>query len=226
LARYSTENLGAQYESAESLSRAVKQGVSEQAAMCIVETLLQSPGEQKKSIYGVPATGLSVSQRALLSSTFAQTSAALQLSASIQQPIVALGAPVNAYYNECASCLHTTAVLPKHAAVANALGAVVGSIRQSVVYTLSPAGGKRVRVHDINGPEIFNTLEEAAEFAIQRASSTAQQHAEIAGAADVNITIERCDNVVEDQGATTFFGSEIVATAVGRPIQRTATVTD
>jgi len=141
----------------------------------------------------------------------------VQLLARIQHPIVALGAPVRAYYPACGDCLRTEAVLLEHAEVANALGAVVGSVRQTVSLTLSPAGGKRVRVHDFNGPEIFNSLEEAASFATSRATDTAQQQALDAGAIDVTVDVDRRDNVVEDQGNQVFFSSEITASAYGRP---------
>jgi len=217
LARYSAENLGASYDSEKTFASMVKQRVAEQAAMSIVETLLQSSVRGKKSPYGVPSDGLSTTQQALLRSTFLQSDAAMQLHASIKQSIVALGAPVEAYYPATAACLQTTAVLHEHAAVANALGAVVGTVRQDVAITLSPAGGKRVRVHDADGPEIFNTLEEAAGFAVKRATELAEQRAKNAGASDVTLEIDRQDNVVEDNGSLVFFGSEITATAMGRP---------
>jgi len=217
MARYSAENLGEKFNDAEAFAIFIKQRIAELSAMSIVETLLQSTEGVKKSPYGIPATGISVTQRALLRSTFSQPSAALQLLAKIQHSIVALGAPVQAYYPACAECLHTVAVLHEHAGVANALGAVVGTVRQEVVISLSSAGGKRVRVHDIDGPEIFNTLEDAAEFATKRARQSAEEMAIDAGATDVNVEIERRDNVVEDNGNLVFFGSEITASAIGRP---------
>ena len=217
MARYSAENLGTSFNDAEQFSSFIKRRVAELSAMSIVETLLQSPDGLKKSRYGVPAAGITETQKALIESTFAQSDSALQLQAKIQQTIMALGAPVAAYYPACAECLQTDAVLHEHAAVANALGAVVGTVRQNVVVSLSPAGGKRVRVHDVDGPEIFNNLEDAAEFATTRARQRAERMAADAGAIDVNVEIDRCDNVVEDNGNLVFFGSEITASAMGRP---------
>lgn len=217
LARYSAENLGAVYEDASALSRAVKQNVAQRAALSIVETLLQSNISQRGSHYGVPNSGLTPTQEALLRSTFSQNGTALQLQAKINSLIVALGAPVGAYYPECAEYLQTKAVLHEHAPVANALGAIVGSVRQDVVLTLSPAGGKRVRVHDFDGPQIFDDLETAAAFALERVQTMAQQQASDAGAVDVSIETDRQDNVVEDNGNLVFFGSEISASAMGRP---------
>jgi len=219
LARYSKENLGAEYADEKTFSQHAVQLVADLSAMSIVETLLQSPDGVKRSTYGVPASGLTPSQLMLLRKTFSQEDAALQLSATIQQPIVALGAPVQAYYPATAKCLNTRAVLHEYASVANALGAVVGSVKQEVQITLSPAGGKRVRVHDPDGPQIFNSLEEGAAFATQRVKTLAASKATDAGAQDVRVDVSRKDNVVEDNGNLVFFGSEITASAVGRPAQ-------
>lgn len=216
-ARYASENLGPTFEQASDFAGHIQQRVAEQSAMSILETLLQSPEGRQKSPYGVPKTGLSKTQQDLLRSTFAQSMGALQLSARIQQPIVALGAPVAAYYPQCAELLNTTAIVNEHASVANALGAVVGTVRQQVCITLSPAGGKRVRVHDDSGPQIFDALEEAAAYATQRARELAVQRATDAGADQVDVTVERVDNTVEDNGNIVFFGSEITASAMGRP---------
>jgi len=219
LARYSSENLGAHYDSEQVFAQRVKQRVAEQSALSIVESLLQADAGGKKSKYGVAKTGLTPTQLAMLRSSFVNVDGALTLQAKIRQAIVALGAPVNAYYPACAACLGTTAILHEHAGVANALGAVVGTVRQDVTITLSPAGGKRVRVHDAAGPEIFSTLEEAADYATERARSTAEERAISAGAIDINLDVDRVDNVVEDNGALVFFGSEITASATGRPAQ-------
>jgi len=217
IARYSAENLGAAYKDETAFAKEVKRRVAELSAMSIVETLLQSPDGVKRSVYGVPASGLTRSQQLLLRNTFSQENAALQLNATIQQPIVALGAPVQAYYPATARSLNTQVVLHEHASVANALGAVVGSVKQDVIITLSPAGGKRVRVHDPDGPQIFNSLEEGAEFATQRVELIATNQANQAGAQDIRVDITRKDNVVEDNGNLVFFGSEITASAIGRP---------
>ena len=217
LMRYSAENLGQTFNDANVFAQFMTQRVAELSAMSIVETLLQSPDGVKKSRYGVPATGITPTQLALLRATFSKSDATLQLQAKIQQTIMALGAPVAAYYPACAECLQTQAVLHEHAGVANALGAVVGTVRQNVIMTLSPAGGKRVRVHAVDGPEIFNSLDEAAEFATTSARERAEQMALDAGATDVTIEVDRRDNVVEDNGNLVFFGSEIRAIALGRP---------
>lgn len=216
-ARYARENLGPTFAQAEDFALHVKQRVAEQAALFILETLLQSPDGLKKSPFGVPKTGLSKTQQDLLRCTFTQSAGALQLSAKIQQAIVALGAPVGAYYPRCAELLGTQAIVHEHASVANALGAVVGTVRQQVTITLSPAGGKRVRVHTDAGPQIFDGLEEAAAYANELARDIAVKRALEAGAEQVDVDVKRVDNTVEDNGNIVFFGSEITASAMGRP---------
>ena len=49
---------------------------------------------------------------------------------TLRRPLVAIGAPVAAYLPQTAASLHTELVIPHHAEVANAVGAVSGSIIQ------------------------------------------------------------------------------------------------
>ena len=52
-------------------------------------------------------------------------------------PIVAVGAPAASYYPVVADILETKLLLPKHGEVANAVGAVMGSVVQRAQVTIS-----------------------------------------------------------------------------------------
>src|SRR3546814_2796519 len=81
---------------------------------------------------------------------------------TLSRPIVAIGAPVGAYYDEVARRLRTRAIVPPHADVCNAVGAVAGGIMQTVIALItSPADG-RFRVHLPSGVADFIELETAA----------------------------------------------------------------
>jgi transcriptional antiterminator Rof (Rho-off) len=62
----------------------------------------------------------------------------------------------------------------------------------------------------------FDTLELAAQWAAELAKELATTRAQQAGAAQIEVSIDRKDNIVEQQGQSTFFESTIVATASGR----------
>ena len=65
---------------------------------------------------------------------------AARISVGLELPIVGLGAPANLYCPAVAAALSTTVVVPEHADVANAIGAVVGRVQISrSVLIVSPA---------------------------------------------------------------------------------------
>ncbi len=214
LMRYSAQNLGYEFDSVEQFSQHIMDSVSRLSALAMLETQL-SQQIAKASRFNL---GLNESQRALLSATFVDTPhSELHLKAALQFPIIGLGAPVNSYYPKTAKWLNTTAILPKLGGVANALGAVVGSIRQQFEIVITPAGGKSVNVHFSKGTKLYDNLELAAADAIGEAREQANQMARDAGASSISVEHTRHDNIVENSGEKVFFESRIIAVAAGRP---------
>ena len=136
----------------------------------------------------------------------------------LNQPLVAIGAPVRTYFPDVARSLQTRLVVPEHAEVANAVGAVVGSIMQSVRVLITPQeNGELFRVHCEDGVHDFGELEEAARFALQAAEQRAEQLARKAGAVSVTTSAERRDQSATVAGEQLFIQSVVTATATGRP---------
>ena len=96
-------------------------------------------------------------------------------------PIAGLGAPAASYHAAAAHLLGTRALLPVHGDVANALGAVVGQVRQEARVTVVAAGGHRARALLASGPEERATLEDAVALATREARSRAIALAVAAG---------------------------------------------
>jgi N-methylhydantoinase A/oxoprolinase/acetone carboxylase beta subunit len=137
---------------------------------------------------------------------------------TLNRPLVAIGAPVATYYPAVAEALHTRLHVPPHAAVANAVGAVVGSVMQTVRALVAPLEeDKGFRVHLSEEVRDFAELESAVQYARQEASARAQALALRAGAASVQVSVTQQDHVAEVSGDALFLGSEVAATAAGRP---------
>jgi N-methylhydantoinase A/oxoprolinase/acetone carboxylase beta subunit len=137
---------------------------------------------------------------------------------TLERPIVAIGAPVGAYYGEVARRLGTRSIIPPHADVCNAVGAVAGGIMQTVTALITSPSDGRYRVHLPAGIADFVELEAAAARAIAEVSATALDQARRAGAEDPQVQVSRADNIITDSGGgRVFIESRIVATAVGRP---------
>jgi len=140
------------------------------------------------------------------------------VSLNLKRPLVAIGAPVATYYPDVAESLHTELVIPSHAEVANAVGAVVGSIMQSVRVLISPLdGGELFRVHCEDGVHDFHELEEAASFAVEAAKTRVEELARRAGASSVKVVADRKDHHAMAAGEEFFVQSLVTATATGRP---------
>ena len=207
LMRYCEDNLGERYSSERAFAMAVSLKTSELSAMAMLDALGASTG-----------TAFTQSQRELVQRSFQSNADALfSLVPRLHVPVVGLGAPAASYYPASVRLLDGTLNSPEFAHVANALGAVVGSIRQEQTLMINPAGGKRVCVLFPDGPVEFDTLEEGAEAAIAKASALASDKARLAGAPNVVLDVVRADNSVKQCDEHVFFESRITVTASGRP---------
>jgi hypothetical protein len=102
--------------------------------------------------------------------------------------------------------------------VANAVGAVVGSVTQRVHCLVTPVdGGEVFRVHLEDGIRDFEDLEEACTFAEERARALARELADRAGASDIQVHVNRNDRTAIAGGDEFFLESRVEATAIGRP---------
>lgn len=212
--RYANENMGPEFDSIESFCTFITEQVTRKTAIALINSIAYDPSAKKQA----PHVGLSESQLALLEATFAKNGEdKLRLQAHVAMPVIGLGAPAACYYSALSDLLNTQVMIPEYAYVANALGAVVGRIRQRSELLLTPGSGKAVVVHFPEGAQAFAELEEAASAADKWVRTEAIKMASEAGATDIGVGVERLDNIVSNQGQDVFFESRIIATATGRP---------
>jgi len=140
---------------------------------------------------------------------------------TLRRPLVAIGAPVEAYMPLVAERLHTELIIPPHAEVANAVGAVAGGVVQRLRVLISSLdGGGRFRLHLPDGVHDFGDLEQAVRHAQQVMLPHAEALAQQAGAEQVEVRMARTDRRAEvggGWGEEIYLGTELIFTAVGRP---------
>ena len=141
----------------------------------------------------------------------------VNLALTLDADLVGLGASAATYYPKVAECLGATVVLSEHAAVANAVGAVVGRVREHRSATISRKKNGTFVSHALDHPQGFADLEQAAAHAEQILADTVRARAMRAGAAAVELTVDRLDNVVVMDGTEFFIDSVVTVTATGRP---------
>jgi|TARA_B100000959_G_scaffold102110_2_gene107736 N-methylhydantoinase A/oxoprolinase/acetone carboxylase beta subunit len=136
-----------------------------------------------------------------------------------ERTLVAVGAPATVYYPAVAEQFRIPLALPEHAAVANAIGAVAGSIVQRVQITVTQPIQGIFRVFRPDGPADHANLEQALSDAEFQATALARVHAANAGAQEIRTSVARDLDSVDDPDspAVVFFEGRITATATGRP---------
>jgi len=141
----------------------------------------------------------------------------VRLIAGLTVPLVGLGAPASTYFPSVGRALSTEVVVPEHADVANAIGAVVGSVRitRSVSVT-SPRRGLFV----VHTPDeqvtvwYLDDAKKAARDALEEELKRAMRHA---GAAEFDMGFDWDEKSVDVNGRSLFVDGVMNATATGRP---------
>jgi len=140
---------------------------------------------------------------------------------ALRQPVVAIGAPVEAYLPGAARRLHTELIIPPNAEVGNAVGAVAGSVVQRLQVSLRPLEGDgHFRLHLPDGVRDFASVEEGVAFAQQAVTERLKAQAQQAGAYQVEVRMSRVDRNVPVRagwGQEVYLGTQLTFTAVGRP---------
>ncbi len=145
------------------------------------------------------------------------TSSALECTLALRLPIIAVGAPVAAYLPAAAAHLHTELLIPRHAEVANAIGAVVNGVVQRL-RVLIQAREQGYRCYLPGEVLDVRELEEAVCLAGEKATAQLRVLAAQAGATQVEVQRVRQDRVARDgYGGEVFVETELTFTAVGGP---------
>ena len=153
----------------------------------------------------------------LVQAAISGATAATRIDIGVKLPVIGLGASAPVYYPDVAALLGAEAVIPEHAEVANALGAVVGrvEIRREITILAGESGGYRVPGHP--DPRDFATLEPALEHARATLRELAGAEARAAGAEDIEFHERYDENAAEVDGKPVFIEAVLSLAATGRP---------
>ncbi len=136
----------------------------------------------------------------------------------LNTPIVAVGAPVKAFYPEIGRRLGGKVISPEHFDVANAVGAVSGLIIQSCEILISRPDNGSYRVHLTDRLRDLDSWQQALNLAKQHASAQAEGNARQAGAATAKVEYSiRKIHLPGTRGDEGIIEAVIRAEAIGRP---------
>ena len=141
----------------------------------------------------------------------------MQISARLAVPVIGLGASAPAYYGAVGDRLGCQMILPDHAGVANAIGAVVGQVSQRATGTVTSPTEGRFAVHLPHGIEIFADRDIALAALESALTADATARALRAGAVDLHLTTTRDIREADVEGRSMFIEAVLSVTASGRP---------
>jgi N-methylhydantoinase A/oxoprolinase/acetone carboxylase beta subunit len=153
--------------------------------------------------------------RWFFSNSLKPTHPQLETSFTLRQPIIGIGAPAGIFLKDVAHILHTDLILPEHHQVANAVGAIAGSVmvtEEILVYPRMSYEGLEVigyYVQSSHERQEFEGAEEALAHARALSQERALGAALRSGADNPQVTVEELTD-----GLDTY---RIRARAVGNP---------
>ena len=131
---------------------------------------------------------------------------------------VAIGAPVEAYYPEAARRLGAELLVPAHAAVCNAVGAVAGVVSETCEVLVNQPTFHVFRVHDPAGIRDYTEADAAIEDAKRVSREQALAAARRAGARDPHVETSVLERRAHAGSADEYLAeARVRSRATGRP---------
>ena len=198
--------------SAEAMATAIIDQLTAQTVECLLEAAFdEDDGDWRQEAPEVLA------RHPLTAAGLSQHRGVVEVSLRLGVPVIGLGASAPSYYGAVGERLGARMILPAHAGVANAIGAVVGQISMRAEGLVSSPGPGRFTVHLADGLQHFADKDAAYERLEAHLRAEATARARAAGAEEVRLTraLEVREAVIEGQAM--FIEAAMSLTATGRP---------
>ena len=144
----------------------------------------------------------------------------------LHKKIIGIGAPIAAYLPSVAKRLNTELLMPVNSDVGNAVGAITGSIMESVEVLVKPKPGLGVMedppctMHSMDEMREFETITEAVRYAQSWGEARVRRNAVLAGAESIEVVVNT-ERVMGQMGKSWGEGLllevHVKVTAVGKP---------
>ena len=134
--------------------------------------------------------------------------------------LIGIGAPIKVFIDSVAKMLGTSAIIPTHYEVANALGAVMGSVSATRTVEIAPinsaVGITGYTAYGMDQSTTFEQLDDAIAHSKTEAEKAAIAEAKLRGATgELTVTIDVENNEAQAKESKVYLGTKITARAVG-----------
>ncbi|MFD3190395.1 hydantoinase/oxoprolinase N-terminal domain-containing protein [Sedimentitalea sp. HM32M-2] len=197
--------------SAAALARMIVDQLTEQTALTLLETAFAEDPQG----YDQPPEDLA--RHVLTQRGLSGYRGVLALDTALNVDVVGLGASAPSYYPAVGARLRCRMILPPHAGVANAIGAVVGRVTMRKSGTVTAPSEGRFRAHLPNGPEDFTSADAALERLEEVLRQEAVAAARAAGAEGLQTHVTRDIRTARTQARAVFVEAVVTVETSGRP---------
>lgn len=191
------------------------QQIVDQLTAQTVDCLLEAAFAEEPAFQGEEPQALA--RHSLMRAGLGQHRGVVEISARLGIPVVGLGASAPSYYGAVGERLGCEMILPEHAGVANAIGAVVGMVSQRVTGLVSSPGEGRFTAHLPGGLQTFLDRDAALEAMQAALVAEASARARAAGAEDLRVTASSDIREALVEGRSMFIEATLSVVASGRP---------
>ncbi|HAS82731.1 MAG TPA: hydantoinase/oxoprolinase [Verrucomicrobia bacterium] len=140
------------------------------------------------------------------------------LTVSFQHPVIGIGAPAACFVPDACLRINARAVIPPHADVANAVGAIIGSIAIRHDVRITPDEIGCMHLSGVPDAPVYKSIEAATANAHAWLHRHLEQLSVRAGCRVPAITISLCDRTAADaDGNPVFLGRVLEGQAIGVP---------
>ena len=198
-------------DSAETLAAAIVDQLTRQTVDCLLEAAI---AEEEPRWPDAPDL---LARHPFLRAGLNGHTGILSLKAALAIPVIGLGASAPSYYGAVGKAVNARMILPEHAGVANAIGAVVGQISVHAEGLVSSPGPGIYVAHLAAGPARFGDRDAALRAMREALDAEARGKARAGGMEDMRAA-ESCDlSEVEVEGQKMFIEARLRITITGRP---------
>ncbi len=156
--------------------------------------------------------------RTLIKNLFSSGNDQYAVRIDLKRPVIGIGAPIHFFLPQAARTLGAEAVLPEHADVANAIGAVTSDVVVRRKAEIVPGQGGGFLIRGLIGARQFGTFDEADAFVRSELIRLVRAQARAAGTSSRKVELQTVDQIPKTaDGSTIFIARRIQAKLKGRP---------
>lgn len=158
--------------------------------------------------------------RTLLNNLFSGGNGDYRVHFDFKRPVIGIGAPIAFFLPRAAAMINARAILPEHADVANAIGAITSKVVIERQVRIVPAEVSGFFIEGLSGAMRFKDFDKADAFAKNELAGMVRSLAKEAGTSSRTVTIETQDQLPEDAGGHPVFIGRIVRARLCGPPDR------